>query len=727
METGWNRRKISRTGLTFQYTKSDKAGIKLDWNISSKHNASLRWSLVSAKQLNATSSASSLNTSDYSYDFVSKTNTFIGELQSRFSDNLSNELRLSYVNVRDRRDPGDPFPMISISNVGGGTVNIGNERSSMMNALDQDIWSLTDNLTLYAGNHTFTVGTHNELYTFKNLFIQDIYGTYEYNSPADFANGKIRRYRYQVANTSVTGDPHWAAQFSAGQLGFYAQDKWNVTDNFDLTYGIRMDIPLFLDTPTENATFNSYAESQGWNYKTNRKLSSSPIFSPRVGFRWSIDKENKFILRGGTGVFTGRIPFVWLSNSFTNTGMQFMSYNTTSTGGLSLILDPNKQADNVASLTASGTQTINVFSEKFKFAQNLRFNLGFDFELGGIDWTADAIYSKTLNDIFYQNLAYDLNGSTLGQTIPALSFDQRPMFAKRSTAGTYTGIYALSNTNKGYSYSLSLKGEKKFAFGLDLMASYTFTRSKAVNSGTNSVAASNWNFNYIRGNSNEPELYNSAFNIPHRINASVYYHKTYGRWTTTVGLIYTGSTGAPYSIQYSGDLNGDSSNGNDLFFIPTDEQIDAMPFRANVPPKGVTWTDEQKNADIAQQKANMKAWIANDGYLSKHRGEYYERYADNEAFEHHFDLHLAQKFSFRAGNTMHALELSLDIINIGNMFNKKWGRTSSSSGSAAYYTPVTYNSSSKAFQFLGGANYDMRSYSDYYSRWRGQIGLKYTF
>ncbi|MDO4181279.1 MAG: TonB-dependent receptor, partial [Bacteroidales bacterium] len=247
------------------YTKSDKAGIKLDWNINNKNHASFRWSMVSAKQLNSVSSASTLNSSDYSYDFVSKTNTFIAELQSRLGDNLSNELRASYVRVRDQRQPGAAFPMICIYNVGDGTLNIGNERSSMQNRLDQDIWSLTDNLTWYKGAHTFTFGTHNELYRFCNLFIQDYYGTYYYNSPEDFYAGKINQYRHSNTLTAATGNnPLWEPTFSAGQLGFYAQDKWNVTDNFDLTYGVRMDIPLFLDEPMENAEFNKFANEKGW-------------------------------------------------------------------------------------------------------------------------------------------------------------------------------------------------------------------------------------------------------------------------------------------------------------------------------------------------------------------------------------------------------------------------------------------------------------------------------
>lgn len=699
-------------GSADAYTKSDKAGVKLDWNINNNHKASFRWSLVSAKQLNSTSGASQLNSSDYTYDFVSKTNSFIAELQSRFSDKLSNEFRASYVRVRDERKPGDPFPMIEISNVGDGTLHLGNERSSMANRLDQDIWSITDNLSWYLGNHTLTFGTHNEVYTFTNLFIQDYYGTYYYNSPDDFYAGKINRYRHN--NTLLTGNALWEPTFSAGQLGFYAQDKWNVSDNFDLTYGIRMDIPLFFDTPMENKDFNDYAASQGWGLKTNHKLSSTPLVSPRVGFRWKLDETNKYVLRGGIGVFTGRIPFVWLSNNFTNTGMTMNTYNTYSCDDLSLILNPNGQQANAEKI-AAGTQTINVFADDFKFAQNMRLNIGFDFELGGIDWTAEAIYSKTLNDILYKNLSYDLNGQTLGGTVEGLEFDQRPMFSVREGANAYYGIYELSNTNKGYTYSLSLQGEKKFAFGLDVTASYTYTRSKAINAGTSSVAASNWNFNYTRGNSNDPELGFSAFNIPHRINASVFYHKDYAKsWSTIVGLIYTGSTGSPYSVYYNGDLNGDSSNGNDLMYIPTDAQIDKMPFLSN------------SDYTVEEQKANMKSWLANDKYLSKHRGEYYERYADNEKFEHHFDFHFAQRYSFKVGKQTHALELSFDMMNIGNLFNKEWGRYSST-GAALYYNPVTYNSRSHAFQFLHDADYTMHSYNDYYSRWRGQIGLKYTF
>ena len=734
------------------YTKSDKAGIKLDWNINDKHKATFGWRMVNAKQLNSNSTAGYLNASDYQYDFVSKSNTFTAELNSSFSEKINNQFQASYVSVRDHRDPKGIAPMIQIKNVGGGTLCLGTERSSTANSLNQNIISFTDNLNWYVNNHTLTFGTHGEYYKFKNLFIQDNYGTYYFNNFDDFkmfASGQkyaasvdkktgvttyyntLNQYRYCTANVAVTGDPRWAPEFAAGQIGFYAQDKFNVTPNFELTYGLRMDIPLFFDTPTENAEFNASAAKQGWNVVTNHKLSSTPMWSPRVGFRWNIEKEHNMILRGGAGIFTGRIPFVWLSNNFTNTGIQTSVYNVYGSTGLkegkqntgklsdvSLIVDPYKQSENAEKLGTSN-QAINVFDKDFKFTQNLRLDLALDFTLAGIDFTLEGVFSKNLNDIYYKDLTRTEAGKTLGETYESLSFDNRPMFSKITSTEDpnlkkFTNVYMLDNTSKGYSYNLSLSAVKRFDFGLDLAASYTYSRSKSVNCGTSSVAQSNYNYNYTYQNPNSPELGFTAFNVPHQIKASAFYHKDYAEhWNTTVGLIYTGTSGSPYSLYYYGDLNQDGSNGNDLMFIPTDEQIDKMQFKAN------------KNYTADEQKENFREWIANDGYMSKHRGEYFKRYADNLPFESHFDFHLAQTYKFKVGAQVHAVELSFDVLNVGNMFNKKWGRYTST-GTAKYYSPVTYSGNGQ-FQFLHPGNYEMRSYDDYYSRWRGQLGLKYTF
>ena len=729
------------------YTKSRKYGAKIDWNINDFNKFSFRWSYVDAQQLNNVSGASSLNDDNYYYPFDSKTHSFTAELQSRISPKISNEARASYVRVRDERAVSNPFPMISLQ-VTGGTVNIGNERSSMANQLDQDIYTVEDNLTWYKGNHTFTFGTHNEFYKFANLFIQDANGTYNFANLEhfnkyydDFMNNNLdptyayfKQYRFGMANTAVTGDPRWKAPFSAGQLGFYAQDKWNATPSFQLTYGLRMEIPLFFDTPTANTGFNEYAAKRNWGVRTDHKLSSRPLWSPRVGFRWDINNDRRYILRGGIGIFTGRIPYVWISNNFTNTGIQMSKYSVYNPKGFEMQFDPNKQTENADKLKAAGSQEVNIFADNFKFAQTLKLNLGFDFKALGIDWTAEAIYSKTLNDIYYKNLSIEETGKTFGQET-GYEWDNRPMFRTTTKGTPYAYVYGLYNTNKGYTVNLSLKAEKHFNFGLDLMASYTWTRSMSVNSGTSSVAGSNWMFNTTYRNPNNPELGFSAYNVPHNIQASAYYHVAYGsskQWQSTIGLIYQAKSGSPYVIEMYGDMNGDGARGNDLMWIPTDEQIDKMHFVATTVNNSnntyplitrVLGKGYKGNLSEEQQRALLKQWIAEDPYMRDHRGQYFERYADNLAFEHHFDLHFAQKYSFKVAGQINSLELSFDIINLGNLLNKDWGHTYGD-GFGRYFSPFNYEGDGM-FKFDG--THVNRDYNSYNSRWRGQIGLRYTF
>lgn len=713
-----------------RYIKSQKAGVKLDWNINDFNKFSIRWSYVDAKQLNGLGGIATLNTTDHLYDYTSKTHSFAAELQSRLSPTMSNEARVSYVRVRDQRTSGAAAPSITIYKVGNGTLNIGNEYNSMANGLDQDIYTVEDNFTWYKGDHTFTFGTHNEFYKFSNVYLPNLYGCYYFDTPDEFysyydacgANGfggdgsHIKNFYFGQANVDITGDPRWAAAFGAGQLGFYLQDKWDATNNFQLTYGLRMDMPLFFDTPSENTTFNEWSAKKGYGYRTNQRLSSTPMWSPRVGFRWDIKNDRKFILRGGVGIFTGRIPFVWLSNNFTNTGVQTSTYSARQNSNVQLILDPNNQNKNAESLKASGSQLINVFDKNFKFAQTLRFNLGFDFNLLGIDWTAEGIFSKSLNDVYYKNIAYEETGKTLSQD-SYMNWDNRPMYQKVADASQFTNIYAMHNTSKGYSYSLSLAATKRFNFGLDLSASYTFTHSESVSSMTSSVAQSNWRNTHTYRFSNDPELANSGYNVPHTVKASAFYHVNWGPcklFTTTVGLIYQGKSGAPYSLLYNGDINGDGGTSNDLIFIPTDEQVDQMKFKGTA-------------AHSAEEmRANLKQWLATTDYVKDHRGQYAERYGANLPFESHFDFHFGQKFGIKAGKYVHALEVTMDIMNVANLLNKRWGRTFSSSYNSEFVTPLTYSGGGE-FQFDNDADMPLKYPSTYYSRWRGQIGLKYTF
>lgn len=697
------------------YTQSNKATAKIDWNINKNNHFSFRWSLVDAKQLNSTSTEKYLNSTDYSYDFVSRTNSFVAELQSKISDNQNNELRVSYVRVRDKRNPlGDPFPMLQISNVGGGTLCIGNERSSEKNRLDQDIISITDNYTWDLGSHSVTAGTHNEIYTFTNLFIQDAYGTYYFDSVDDFNSGTFSRYRYNKVNEALTGTPNWEPTFHAAQFGIYAQDKWSISDNFDLTYGLRIDLPVFFDAPTENVDFTNSALAKSMGLRTNQMPKARPLFSPRAGFRWNVIEGNKLIVRGGAGLFTGRIPFVWFSNNFSNTGVQIIAVDTrnkTQLNQMSVIYNPDGQNANAAAIGAAaptpGAQTINVIDPNFKIAQNFRADLGIDFKALGIDWTVEGVFSKNINDVLYKQLSRELDGGKVS------SIDPRPTYRK---CGEFNNIYYLTNTNKGYSYNLMAQASKSFKFGLDVAASYTYTKALSAFNGTSSVAQSNWAYNYTHTDSNDPELANSAFNIPHQFKVNVSYHKSYGRndrWTTTAGAVLVGTSGMAYSVYYNGDLNGDSSDGNDLIFIPTDAQIDQMTFKSD------------SKYTPAQQAANLKQWLGNAQYLKDHRGEYFDRYADNLPFETHIDIHLAQRFAFNVGNQKHAVELSFDIINFANMLSPNWGR-SYGLGINGYYSPITYKGNGE-YQFLQPGTYNMFSYNDLASRWRGQIGIRYIF
>lgn len=694
------------------YAASDKAGVRLDWNLSDRHKASFRWSLVSARQLNGASDADHLNASSFSYDFVSLTDSYVLELQSRLSNSVSNEFRVSCVRVRDRREPGaDPFPMVQVGNVGDGTLNLGNDRSSMVNRLDQTIWSFTDNLTWYVGKHALIAGTHNEFYRFSNLFIQDAYGSYFFDSPDDFYAGNIRQYRFAQANTEVTGDPRWAAAFGAGMLGFYIQDNFGVSRSLDLSLGIRVDIPLIFGTPAENAPFNEFMVAINRDCRTDVRMGISPLFSPRFGFRWNIRGADRCVVRGGAGIFTGRIPFVWLSNNFANTGVQFSTFVADNPTDLPIVLDPAKQAQQVGKLTAGGSQTINVADRAFVFPQDLRADLAVDFGLGGFRWTAEVICSKTLNDVFYRNIAVEPKGRSLGETYPSLDFDRRPMLGQIEGADRYNGIYLLGNTHRGYTCSFSLTAQRSFDFGLDITASYTWLRSVSANNGTTAVAASNWQANYTASDPNIAETGYSPFHIPHSVHAAVFYTKNWNaNHTTTIGLTYAGSSGIPYSVCYNGDLNGDGAY-NDLLYIPTDAQVDRMRFTATA------------DYTARQQQTNFKAWLARDGYTKGHRGEYYRRNGGRKPFENHFDFHFAHRINFRIGKAMRGVEFSLDLVNVGNLFCKAWGRTSVST---VYYNPVTYKGGGN-FQFLHDADYDMHAYDDYYSRWRGQLGVRFIF
>lgn len=729
------------TGIQESYGQTDienkSFGLlaRIDWNINQNHKLALRYQHNNSYDDNYSLGSTTYTFNNSGYRMNNKTNSIVAELNSHLGQNLYNELRASASFIRDHRNVGYQGPNVQIKNVTGAdgktgvTVNIGTEYSSAANYLDQDIYTVEDNLSWYLGNHTLTFGTHNEIYRMKNLFIQAANGSWSYNSLDLFLQDKPFQYSYKYSDPELTGgDTQWAPAMKSGQFGFYAQDKWDVSRNFNLTYGLRIDIPVIFNNPTENPTFNEYAAQQGFNVRVGENPSAKVLFSPRVGFRWYTNDSHNTLLRGGVGIFTGRVPFVWLSNAFNNTGMESKGTTLGNKDNQNNWLNDAPALGQYANdpMGAANSQTgtsakpdIVTVSKDFKYPQVFRANLAWEQKLpGDVKMTLEGVYSKTMNNVFFENLAAVNTGEKV-YAIPGVEASAAPKYS--NTKSNYYSIINLKNTNKGYTYALSALLEKHFNFGLDLSASYTFGHAKSVNDGTSSVAYSNWKYNYSVDTNSPNELGFSKFDIPHRvmIQASYSSPKYWNGWTsTTISVIYNGFSGSRYSLTLNdkSDFNGDGYAGNSLLYIPTDDELNKMTF--------VDVTDKSGNVTMSaeQSREAFKQWIENDRYAKNHRGQYAERNSNLSDWEHEIDLHLAQTIYNVQG--VGKLEFTFDIINFANMLNKKWG---ASYESAYNLSPLTLQS----FADDGTPQYTYNnaeiSKSDISSRWHCQVGVRLTF
>ncbi|WP_068704655.1 TonB-dependent receptor [Paludibacter jiangxiensis] len=694
---------------------------RIDWNINANNKFSLRYQYNDSYKDTYSSGSTTYYFENSGYRMLDKTNSFVAELNSKLSNVLSNEARFGVTFVRDSRDVAYQGPNISISKLGGGvgtttgktTAYIGTEYSSGANRLDQNIYTLEDNLTWYHGDHTFTFGTHNEFYRMNNLFIQASTGAYYYNSLTDFVNDNAYQFKYNYSDYDLTGSYKWAGTVKAGQFGLYLQDKWSINNNFNVTYGVRFDVPMCFNKPTANDAFNLSTYSTTYGVKVGEVPSTKVMISPRVGFRWYTDDSHKTLVRGGAGLFTGRVPFVWLSNMWNNTGME-MKGTTITTNVPKFGTFGNDAVAAMKSASGSASKpTINTVSKDFKYPQVFRANLAVEQALPyDVKMTVEGLYSKTLNNVWFENLALVDNGKKVYAVSADVPNSATNYFA--TNAGSYYAIINLKNTNKGYSYSLSGKLEKSFKFGLDLMASYTFGHAYSVNDGTSSVALSNWQYNYAKNPNNSSEMSYSVFDIPHRVLAQASYTTPKyldNRLATTVSLMYNGSTGMRYclTMNESVDFNGDTQKGNSLLYIPTQDELAKMTFAS------------------AADRTSFGNWIEGDSYAKNHRGQYAERYSNSAPWENHFDLHFAESFYYLKGKS-NKIELSLDIINFGNMLNKEWGAVYGSDYTVQplKVTAMTKNANG---DYVPTYSYqDDKVYkSSFSSRWHMQVGLKVTF
>ena len=679
---------------------------RLDWAINRNNHLSLRYNMLHADADASSNSAQAFYFTGAEYTNINRTHSVVAELHSQFRNGRSNNLRVGYTYLRDGRTTDESLPAVIINGLGtlgNGSATIGTSPYSGRNMLKQNIFTLSDDFHMVLGRHNLSMGVNAEIYIADNLYLANARGTYTYATLNDFLNddgtsgGHAMQYAYNYFLSGKQNPP-----MTTGQFALYVQDRINpAQSNVWITYGIRADLPVMFDTPIVNEAFNSSSFVDNYGTKTGEIPRTQLLLSPRVGVEW---REGNFSLQASTGIYTGRIPFVWLSNCYQNTGISSAGVtvrNKAETPAFSL---------NPESIGIQSNPSIDIVDGNFRYPQVFRTALNLAYNIGGWNLQLAADYSKGLNNIYVENLVAADNGDRL-----YVGGEGSPSSATYYTASTkdYSAVYRLSNTQKGYSWSATARVEYDFhhlAPGLKAMAAYTYSASRSINDGVSAQSSTNWGRTYTV-DSNNPQLSRSVYEFPHSVVAALSYSPRYGKFGTNIMLLYSGHSGEHYSLTYARgkvDVNGDSYSGNSLIYIPTEAEMATM-----------LWADESS-------AAAFNDYINGDKYLRSNRGKFAERNSHSLPFEHRLDLHIAQSFYF--GDNDRRIELSLDIINLTNLISRSWGLTHRTSSWAL--SPVTVTELQKVdggyrpvYKFTG-AEYTV---DDVASRWHMQLGVKLVF
>lgn len=735
--------------------KSTSVFARVDWNIDDKNKLMIRFNHVDGTNTILSRSASTAIFSNSGYGFSDKNNSFVAELSSSISSQSSNLLRLTYTSVRDARTTSQ-FPNVAIYNYDTSSkstilYNIGSDYSSAVNGLNQDVYTLTDNFTLYKGNHTLTFGTNNTFYNSKNLFLQGFYGAYTYGASGTTAYNNVNNFlnntgltTYQIG-FSTSSDPtdKASANLHAAQFSIYGQDLWTVNDRFKLTYGLRIDMPVFFNKPAANDSVAYYFPG----YSTNQMPKTSPLFSPRVGFNWDVNGNASLQLRGGLGLFTGNIPFVWISNQISNTGIASQNITYTSaaitSNNISFKYDPTDAhlGAFVPSPTNASGSVINLIDKKFKFPQVFRANLAMDKKLNvwGLVGTVEAVFTKTLNNANYSNI----NIAAGGDSTVTTGNITRPFWSKYTNSKYGNAIY-LTNTSAGYGYNFTVQIQKPYENGWSGSIAYTFGHSTSLNDLTSSVAQSNWRAPLTTYGLNKPEVSTSNFNMGSRIIGFITKEFKYANnhLATILGLTYTGQSGQRFSYIYGNNILGDYTIGS------TSGSVALAYLPANI--TEANFVDITNGATASQQWKNYQSFVENNSYLRDNQGKVAKRNGASLPWENHFDFRIAQDFIIGKNK----LEVFYSILNVGNLLNKNAGWSYGSGSypdgfytlSTSLFSVVTSGAQTKngvaagtptryapAYQFnqnnftnIKGV-YRPYAVNDFTSRWNSVIGVRYSF
>ena len=689
---------------------------RLDWNINDNHKLALRYNYTLNQAWNSTNGSSmdggtrsgfsrfsqygmAYANSLYSMDNLVSTVSL--DLNSRLSDNLSNQFLATFSKLDDMRGTNsEDMPFVDIRKDDGSSVlpyiALGYELFTWNNGVHNTHISIKDDLTYYAGDHKFTAGVNYEYQMADNSYMRNGTGYYRYKSLQDFYDGAAPE--VVCLTYGYDGEANPAARVRFHKAGIYGQDEWNVNENFKLTAGLRLD-GLFFDNQdlmTNKAIYDLeyIVDGEARHIDTGKWPSSAITVSPRVGFSWDVLGNNTLKFRGGTGLFSGRLPLVFFTNMPTNSGMvQYQAqigetktvikgYNgptiekTNSKGQKEYYYDMSafaggllKREQLLEKLNSLGFPStispedgtipseISAVDPKFKmpqvwktsFAIDYNFPTSFPFSI-----SAEGIFNKTINGVVIRDWSVKpvdgfsrLNGA-----------DNRPLFNEFKQKGpdgkNLPAAYVLENTDQGYGYSGTLTMNMRPVEGLSLMAAYTHTVSKELTGMPGSNAASVLNYIGTIYGPNDPGLHNSQYVTPDRFVASVTHNDKSGNHFSFIYETWRG--GYNYSYMTANDMNGDGYN-YDLIYIPTDQQVADREFRF------VSEDDEKRFMDFVHA----------DPYLSKNQGKYAEAYSVYSPWTHRVDFSYKHDFKVKAGNSTNILQLNVDIKNILNIFNSNWG------------------------------------------------------
>jgi hypothetical protein len=688
---------------------------RLDANIGSSNNLTLRHNYVDAINDNAPSSFVRSTTRFYYptniYHFPSETNSTVAQLNSVLSANAFNEGRIGYQTVKEQRSTDILFPTIEIG--GGertGIIQAGTERFSGANGLDQKILEVTDDFTYVAGNHNLIFGTHNEMFEFSNLFISDFYGYYHFPTFAALQAGTPDIYRIGFATGA---DPKRPTEFKAASYSLYASDQWHVGNGVTLTLGIRGDKPQFDTTPSFNPTVQT---AIGFN--TSDVPNDSITWEPRFGFNWDIGSAGKQQLRGGIGVFQGRAPFVWISNNYGGTGVEQVSLGCVAPGCTPPLFnpDPNAQPRN---LGAGAVPDISLSDPNFQFPRVLRGTLGYDRELfWGVTARAEVLYSKTQQDIYYLNVNKRETGVS--------PLDGRKTFT--SVSPQIGNAYFLTNTDEGKEITETLQLDKRWG-NLQLSGSYAHQDAESIGEGTSSTASSNWQFGFITrtGNIFEPEVTTSSFQVKDRFNISASYTLATGPLSHAFGLFYVAQAGQPYSLLLGGDPNRDGSANNDLLYIPAN--LILCPAASNAAPNATAPCRTNTATQTPLDKNLFSTFLTSVGYTPG-SAQAPERNSITQPWtrrlDFHYEIGLPQVWGTR-------VSVQADVLNLLNVFDKDAGVQRFVLNNT--YMPVTYSGQDPTTglpvyretangRLTPGTQFSTGNIA---SRWQGRLGVRVTF